>query len=181
MSIPATVFLALVLSLDAFVAALGRGASLPAPSLGQALRIGAVFAGVEAVTPLLGWGLGLLAAAHVAAVDHWVAFALLTGAGLHMALMPGGATGSPGIWRTAVVALGTSIDAMAVGVSLALIGADILWVVLATGCATLVMSASGILAGRFVGQRLGRRAELLGGGMLILLGAHILLRHLGLI
>lgn len=181
--------LALSMSADAFCAAVGRGAS-HRPSPGQALRAGAVFGVVEAATPLLGWALGLAAAAAIQAVDHWIAFGLLAGVGLHMiwhALTDhrrreaprafGLATGG----RLALVAtaVGTSIDAAAVGVSLAFLEANIVVVALAIGLATFLMATIGMLIGRAAGPKLGARAELIGGIALILLGGKILFEHLG--
>lgn len=188
--------LALSMSVDAFVAALGKGAKSGAgteggsegenrPSLGFALRTGAIFGAVEAVTPLIGWALGQSASPHIAAFDHWIAFVLLVAVGLHMlvqACRPRAVgyavAGRVSVWITLATALGTSIDAMVVGVSLAFLDVNILVVAAAIGCATLVTSTSGVLLGRFIGQRYGRIAEGTGGSILIALGSVILLQHL---
>lgn len=176
--------LALSMSVDAFIASLGKGAAERRPGLGAALRTGAIFGAVETATPLIGWAAGVAASRHVAAVDHWVAFCLLGAVGAHMifqALARRGEAASPARasgWGTALTALGTSIDAMAVGVSLAFLQVNIVLVALAIGATTLLMSATGVLAGRLVGRRLGRIAELGGGVALIGLGAAILLEHL---
>lgn len=180
--------LALGMSIDAMVAALGRGAAMRRPSLGTALKTGAIFGAVEALTPLLGWAMGIAAASYVQAVDHWIAFVLLGGVGGRMAVAAlrrdptaqGEAEAAPtaSLAMLLLTAVGTSIDAMAVGVSLAFLDVDILTIALAIGLATALMSTGGILAGRLLGQRFGRYAEIVGGIALIGLGTAILIEHL---
>ena len=178
-----TAVLAFSMSADAFAAALGKGAALDRPDLGEALRAGLVFGTIEAIMPLLGWAAGLAASEYITAIDHWIAFALLTVLGAKM------------IWESArrpealqkpsrhslrvlaTTAIATSIDAMAVGVTLAFIDADIVPVVLAIGCATFLMTTVGILIGRLIGEKFGRIAEAIGGLGLIVIGAKILLEH----
>lgn len=176
--------LAVSMSVDAFVACLGKGAAQSRAGLGQALRTGAIFGAVEAITPLIGWGAGVAANRYVEAVDHWIAFALLTAVGLHMLFQAlsrdtEAAPAPSTLWRTLLTAIGTSIDAMAVGVSLAFLQVNILWIALAIGVTTMTLSTSGLLAGRLLGRRFGRIAEMFGGAALIGLGGSILLRHLG--
>ena len=176
--------LALGMSVDAFAAALGCGATTPREGrIGTALRTGLVFGAIEAATPVIGWAMGLLAAGTVEAVDHWIAFGLLAAVGGRMLFEaarraaetpPSGR--SP--WMLMATAFGTSIDAMAVGVSLAFLEVNIWVVALAIGAATFCMATGGMLAGRLLGQRLGRIAEALGGVALILLGSAILYEHL---
>ena len=177
------VLLALSMSTDAFAAAVGKGARLDRPGLGEALRTGLIFGSVEAATPLIGWGLGKAASRFIAAYDHWIAFAILTLVGGKM------------IWDAAarepeeekpkshslpvlvLTAIGTSIDALAVGVTLALIGANIVVNALAIGATTFVMVTIGMLTGRFLGEKFGRYAEAAGGVVLILIGIAILAEH----
>ena len=175
--------LAVSMSIDAFVAALGRGASGPRPSFGQVLRTGAIFGAVEMLAPLIGWAAGLAASRHLAAVDHWIAFALLGAVGAHMIFQAlsrdaGAPRRAAGLWATVVTALATSLDAMAVGVSLAFLEVNIIVIAAAIGAATLVMSSTGLLAGRLLGARFGRGAEILGGLALFALGALIVTEHL---
>ena len=175
--------LAVSMSVDAFVASLGRGASQARPSLGVALRTGALFGLVEALFPVLGWAAGLASSRYVAAVDHWIAFALLAAVGLHMVLQarrPADAApqGHMPVWSVLATAVATSIDALAVGVSLAVLQVNIVVIALATGLTTMVLSATGLLAGRRLGHRFGRWAETFGGIALVGLGLTILLRHL---
>lgn len=175
--------LAVSMSVDAFVACLGKGATQQRTGFGSALRTGAIFGTVEAITPLLGWLAGVAANQYVAAVDHWIAFALLSAVGLHMMLQAlnrkaeeAPRPASP--WRTVVTAIGTSIDAMAVGVSLAFLQVDILVIALVIGMTTMAMGTTGMLAGRLLGQRFGRIAEVTGGLALLALGTIILAEHL---
>ena len=175
--------LAVSMSVDAFIAALGKGAATRRPTLGHALRTGAIFGAVEALTPLIGWALGLAASRYVQTVDHWIAFLLLGAVGVHMLLQARkGATEEAAsgatLWATVLTAVGTSIDAMAVGVSLAFLQVNIVLIALAIGATTMVMSSTGVLAGRFLGRRFGRVAEAMGGGALIGLGSLILFEHL---
>lgn len=175
--------LAVSMSVDAFIASVGKGASAHRPSFGNAIRTGAIFGIVEATTPLIGWAAGVAASQYVAKVDHWIAFSLLAAVGAHMviqALMRNGEEepASSSLWTTVVTAVGTSLDAMAVGVSLAFLDVNIFIIASAIGIATMVMSATGMLAGRFLGQRFGRIAEAIGGCALFGLGAMILFEHL---
>lgn len=179
--------LAVSMSVDAFAVSVGRGAALGRPRIREALRTGAVFGIVEAITPVLGWLAGLAASSLIEAVDHWIAFALLAAVGIHMlyaASRPADAAddaAKTGRSFTVLLAtaIGTSLDAMAVGVSLALLDIDIVTVAIAIGIATFLMSSGGMLVGRLVGARLGRVAEALAGIALIGLGLSILYQHLG--
>ena len=185
MNLIALCLLALAMSTDAFAAAIGKGASLRNPPLLDALKIGLIFGSIEAVTPLIGWSVGHLAAGYVQAWDHWIAFTLLVGLGLHMIRESlGGQEDEPrrsarqGIIRVAITALGTSIDAMAVGVSLAFVEVNILLAASLIGLATFMMVTLGIMLGRVLSNLIGKRAELAGGVVLILVGCWILASHL---
>ncbi len=176
--------LALAMSTDAFAAAIGRGAAMSGPRRAEALRAGLVFGTVEAITPLVGWLLGSAAERHIEAWDHWIAFALLSGLGLHMiwkATRGAGADhGRPrrsGLWTLALAGLATSIDAMAVGVGLAFVEVNILAVAATIGLCTFAMVTLGILTGSALGALIGRRAEVLGGVILIVVGATIVYEH----
>lgn len=183
MTIPAALLLALSLSMDSFAAALTRGAACTRVELREALRIATAFAAFQAVAPLLGWALGTGFAEHLAAFDHWVAFALLAAIGAKLfrdGLVGGPAT--PGAVRLstlglAALALATSIDAAAVGISLALLPVDILATALLIGGVTFAVSLGGTLLGRLAAPALGPRALILGGVGLIGLGVKILFDH----
>lgn len=174
--------LAFSMSVDAFIAALGRGAAARRPGMLRALKTGAVFGIVEAATPLIGWTLGRAASRHIEAWDHWIAFGLLSAVGLHMAreaLRPGAERPSPSSFRTTLLtAIGTSVDAMAVGVSLAFLEVNILLVALVIGLTTMAMSTAGLLAGHLLGRGFGRIAGVAGGIALAGIGAAILSGHL---
>ncbi|WP_427789625.1 manganese efflux pump MntP family protein [Brevundimonas diminuta] len=190
MSPIAIAVLSLSMSADAFAAAIGRGAQ-HRPTVSQALRSGLVFGVVEAITPLIGFALGVAAADFVEAVDHWIAFGLLGAVGLKMiweALKRDEAEAdadahpaSRGLLALVATAVGTSIDAGAVGVGLALLNANIWLIAFCVGFTTFVMATVGLLIGKIAGTRLGRVAELIGGLALIALGCKILLEHLGVL
>ena len=175
------------LSVDAFAAAVGKGATGKRPRFLDALRVGAVFGAFEALTPVVGWAIGLAFAGWIQAVDHWVAFAMLAAVGSHM-LWQATRTAAPGIVEIAsarrgfvalaATALATSIDAMAVGVSLALLDVDIATACIVIGSVTTVVATCGVLLGRHAGPYLGRYAEMLGGLALIGIGSMILYQHL---
>lgn len=179
------VLIGLAMSTDAFAAAVGQGAAMRRPCLRDALRAGLLFGVIEGLTPVIGWLLGTAAARYITAWDHWIAFGVLLALGLHMiwhGVRPGADDGAAprrdGGWRMAALALGTSIDALAVGVSLAFLDAPIGVVALVIGLCTLVMVTLGILLGRALGAVAGRRAELLGGLVMIAVGTAILYEHL---
>jgi manganese efflux pump family protein len=179
----AIIVLAFSMSADAFAAALAKGSVLDRPQLSEALRSGIVFGTVEAITPLIGWGAGLAASAYITEIDHWIAFTLLGGIGAKMIwdsvrhaperIRPN----RNSIGTLLVTAIGTSIDAMAVGIGLAFLSVNIIVVALSIGAATLTMTTIGILVGRLLGEKFGRVAEALGGVGLILLGTKILIEH----
>ena len=191
MSPIAIVILSLSMSADAFAAAIGRGAK-HRPTLPQALRSGLVFGVIEAITPLIGFALGVAAAAFVAAIDHWIAFGLLGAVGGKMiweALKPedeaeedesaAGKAASRGLVALVATAVGTSIDAGAVGVGLALLGENIWLIAASIGFTTFVFTTVGMLIGKAVGTKFGKKAELLGGIALIGIGCTILAEHMG--
>lgn len=182
-----TLVIAFAMSTDAFAAAVSKGASLTRPKFSEAIRTGAIFGFIEALTPLIGWGLGSVAAPYVEAWDHWIAFGMLLVLGLHMAYngLKGGdededapARTRHSFWLLAATGFATSIDAMAVGVSLAFINNNIFVTAAAIGMATLVMVTLGVMVGRVLGAIAGKRAEVLGGVALVCIGSLILYEHL---
>lgn len=187
---PVTVFaLSLSMSVDAFAVAIGRGATVQSTRLSEALRTGLVFGVVEAVTPFIGWLFGIAANGWVADYDHWLAFILLICVGLHMiqaAVWPGadsasGAGTRPPFVLLMATALGTSLDAMAVGLSLAFIDVGlrgILAVSLGVGLTTFALAVTGMVLGHRIGNRFGKMAEILAGLVLCLIGSNILHAHL---
>lgn len=186
MNLASTALLAMAMSTDAFAAAVGKGTALQKPRWSEALRTGAIFGVIEAITPVVGWALGLAASSYVKTWDHWIAFTLLLVLGARMIL---GALRTPdeqeaakptrhGFWLLAVTGFATSIDAMAVGVGLAFLDIGILPVAAAIGFATFAMVTLGVMVGRVLGKFAGRWAEAIGGVLLIGIGAAILYEHL---
>ncbi|MTH47178.1 manganese efflux pump MntP [Intestinirhabdus alba] len=184
MNITATVLLAFGMSMDAFAASIGKGATLHKPKFSEALRTGLIFGAVETLTPLVGWVMGVLANKFVLEWSHWIAFVLLVFLGGRMViegLREGDEEASPpqrhGFWLLVTTAIATSLDALAVGIGLAFLQVNIIATALAIGCATLIMSTLGMMIGRFIGPLLGKRAEIVGGLVLIGIGAQILWAH----
>ncbi|SEB24803.1 Putative Mn2+ efflux pump MntP [Variovorax sp. YR216] len=174
------------MSTDAFAAAVGKGTALQKPRWSEALRTGAIFGVIEAITPVVGWALGFAAADYVKTWDHWIAFTLLFVLGGRMiwaaALKPEEAEVEKprrhSFWLLAVTGFATSIDAMAVGVGLAFLNVNILPVAAAIGFTTFAMVAIGVMVGRVLGSVVGRWAEGMGGILLIGIGTAILYEHL---
>jgi putative Mn2+ efflux pump MntP len=187
MNFLATTALALAMSTDAFAVAVGKGAALQRPHLREALRTGAIFGIIEGLTPVIGWAMGHFAAPYVEAWDHWIAFILLGVLGLRM-IHEGLSNAdeqddekpsSHSFWLLAVTGFATSIDAMAVGVGLAFIDANIVTTAGAIGLSTFIMVTIGVMVGRGLGKLVGKRAELVGGLVLIAIGSLILYEHIG--
>jgi putative Mn2+ efflux pump MntP len=151
------------------------------------LRTGAIFGVIEAVTPLVGWLIGSVAANYASEWDHWIAFTLLAGLGARMMWVGFRSDESDiderpeshSFWLLALTGLATSIDALAVGVGLAFVDVHIGWVAAAIGLATFMMVSVGVMLGRVLGAIAGRRAEILGGLLLIGIGAAIVYEHVG--
>ena len=185
MNLSATILPAFGMSMDAFAASIGKGATLHKPKFSEAVRTGLIFGAIETLTPLVGWGLGMLASQFILEWNHWIAFILLVFLGGRM-IVEGfrgdsdEACEAPhrhGFWLLVTTAFATSLDAMAVGVGLAFLQVSIVTTALAIGCATFIMSTLGMMVGRFIGPLLGKRAEILGGIVLIGIGSEILWSH----
>jgi manganese efflux pump family protein len=189
MNLASIALLAFSMSTDAFAAAIGKGLALQRPHWREALRTGLIFGVIEALTPVIGWALGRVAASYVERWDHWIAFALLGGLGVRMIVASLRAPDTDddakptrhGFWLLAVTGLATSIDAMVVGASLAFIDVEIVPIAAAIGLATLVMVSAGVMLGRVLGRMAGRWAEAIGGMLLIGIGTTILFEHLRLV
>ena len=180
------------MSTDAFAAAVGKGAAMRKPRLFDALRAGLIFGVIEAITPIIGWLLGRAASQYVQAFDHWIAFGLLGVLGTHMiiaGLKPDNEAEADGdtdeageqhksFWTLAATGFATSIDAMAIGVGLAFLDVHIGVVALVIGLCTMTMVTIGIMLGRALGALVGKRAEIIGGVILIVIGCAILYEHL---
>lgn len=191
MSFVSNAIMAFSMSTDAFAAAISKGAgSSRSPSIKEALYTGILFGVVESITPIIGWGVGVAASGFIAAIDHWIAFLVLGFVGIKMIFasfdnkccplgLPLKPATKPGMLL--LTAIGTSIDALVVGISLAFVNTNILVIAGAIGFATFLMVTIGMLAGQYLGTKVGRVAEGLGGLGLIFIGTDILLTHLGLL
>ena len=177
------------LSMDAFAVAVCHGLSMPKLNLHHGAVIALFFGGFQALMPFLGWLLGSQFAQYIESVDHWVAFGLLALIGGNMireALSPEDEEESAcpaadrlDLKRLFMMAVATSIDALAVGITFAFFSVPIGPAVSIIGVTTFCISLGGVVIGNFFGTRYKQRAELTGGIVLILLGAKILLEHLG--
>ena len=181
--------LAVGLSMDAFAVSVCKGLSMKKATWKEGTVCGAWFGGFQALMPLLGFFLGTLFADAIKAFDHWVAFALLALIGLNMLKEAFGKeeccndSGADLSVKTMfVMAVATSIDALAVGISLAMAGNVNIYVAIALiGVTTFVLSAAGVKIGNIFGSRYEKGAQIAGGVILTLLGTKILLEHLGVL
>lgn len=179
-----TLTTSLALSADAFAASVARGTSVTSVRLVGALKTGSLFGTSEGMMCLVGWALAHSFGGIIDIVDHWIALALLCIVGVRMVLeslqvddLPGEAVAGPqGLRTTLLTAIGTSIDAAAVGVTFALAGIGA-WVVLLVGTTSFAMSTAGCLIAPRVESYLGRYAEAIGGLVLIAIGISIFVDH----
>jgi len=177
---------AVALAMDAFAVAIASGISLRRVTGRQTLRMAWHFGMFQALMPFAGWSAGHAIVSRVENIDHWIAFGLLVFVGLRMvrsAWRPEDhLEGRPDPTRGAtllLLSLATSVDALAVGLSLSLLGVDILWPAVVIGAVCFAFTACGLHLGRLVGahSRIGRWAELAGGIILLAIGLKILQDH----
>ena len=183
--------LAIGVSMDAFAVSICKGLATRKAGLREMGACGLWFGGFQALMPLIGFFLGALFSAAIVAFDHWVAFGLLAFIGGNMlkeALSKDECeccddhNGDFGFKTMFVMAIATSIDALAIGVSMALAGNVNIWVAISLiGVTTCLTSALGVKIGNVFGAKFEKKAQLAGGIILILLGTKILLEHLGVI
>jgi len=183
--------LAVGVSMDAFAVSICKGLAMQKATLKAGLTCGLWFGGFQALMPTIGFFLGTLFAEAIQAVDHWVAFVLLGIIGINMlkeALEKKDAcccdehNADLSVKTMFLMAVATSIDALAVGISLAMAGSVNIWVAaLFIGICTFGFSAAGVKIGNVFGSRFEKKAQVAGGVILIVLGLKILLEHLGVI
>ena len=182
--------LALGVSMDAFAVSICKGLAMKKAGLKEGLTCGVWFGGFQAIMPLTGFFLGTLFAEAIQAVDHWVAFILLGFIGVNMLKEAfdrecdccEGHDADLSVKTMFVLAVATSIDALAVGISLAMVGnVNIYTAVILIGLFTCGMSAVGVKIGNVFGSRFEKKAQMAGGLILIALGLKILLEHLGIL
>ena len=182
------ILLAIGLAADAFAVAIGQGAVVRTHPWRSALTVGAAFGAAQAIAPLIGWSLTLVLAGLIESVDHWIAFVLLAIVGAKMVWEgfkkdPPGEESDPGKekvaggWTLLMLAVATSIDAAAAGITLPALGAPILLSVAAIGLITFALSTAGVMIGRAGAKALGSQAEIIGGLILIVIGAKVLIDH----
>lgn len=177
------IIIALGLAMDAFAVSLGKGLALERVVPRHALTAGIWFGGFQALMPIIGYYLGYSFSDVVHSIDHWIAFALLLLIGGNMIREAiwgdqKSHNGDFGVRNMLLMAFATSIDAMAVGISMAFLGINIWRAAAIIGIITLLLSATGIYLGRSVGSKLGDKAGIIGGIVLIAIGTKILIEHL---
>ena len=184
--------LAVGLSMDAFAVSICKGLAMKKATLKAEATCGLWFGGFQMLMPIIGFFLGSLFAEAIEAFDHWVAFGLLVIIGINMlkeALEKEDESGDDpekdadlSVRTMFLMAVATSIDALAVGISLAMVGSVNIWLAAAfIGICTFLLSALGVKIGNVFGSRYEKKAEFTGGVILILLGVKILLEHLGVL
>lgn len=177
--------LAIGVSMDAFAVSIGKGLTARRVSWREALKVGFWFGGFQALMPVIGYYLAFSFADLVTKVDHWIAFGLLLLIGGNMireALEKDEAQkevdASFGFRTMLILAIATSIDALAVGISFAFLQAPLWSSIIIIGLTTFAFSVVGLLIGKKVGDRFHKGAEILGGLILIAIGVKILIEHL---
>ena len=179
------------LSMDAFAVSICKGLSMRKVNKKQCLVIGLFFGGFQALMPFIGWVLGSQFEQYITSIDHWIAFILLGFIGGKMVVeairekdeaVEVGEMDPPLDFKEMfILAIATSIDALAVGITFAFLQVPIVEAISVIGITTFVISVIGVYVGNFFGNRYKKKAELAGGMILILIGVKILLEHLGIL
>lgn len=190
MGVVELLILAAGLSMDAFAVSVCKGLAMKKAGAKELCIVGCWFGGFQALMPLIGYLLGTAFEQYITSFDHWIAFALLTLIGANMLREAfskdeeESAGASLSFGTMLVLALATSIDALAVGITLTFLVESIgylIFAVLSIGIITFILSAIGVRVGNLFGVRYKKGAVISGGVILILLGVKILLEHLGVI
>ena len=179
------------LSMDAFAVSICKGLSMRKVNKKQSLVIGLFFGGFQALMPFIGWLLGSRFEQYITSIDHWIAFILLGFIGGKMvveairekdeAVEVRKMDPPLDLKEMFILAIATSIDALAVGITFAFLQVPIVEAVSIIGITTFVISVIGVYVGNFFGNRYKKKADLAGGIILILIGLKILLEHLGIL
>lgn len=181
--------MAVALSMDAFAVSVCKGFTVKNITPGKTITVGLYFGIFQALMPLLGYLLAGIFKEQIMEYDHWVAFLLLSGLGIKMLIeayskdqeLPDENSDSVRFLVMIPLAVATSLDALAAGISLSFLEVDILSAVLFIGIVTFLLSLVGVKVGHAFGMKYQRKAEVAGGVILILLGVKILLEHLEVI
>lgn len=187
MSILEILLIGAALSMDALAAAICKGLSMKKVNYSHAFIIALFFGGFQALMPLLGWLGGSYAKTYIEHFDHWIAFGLLLFIGVNMikeALAGEDETASEDEYRLdyrelLLMAVATSIDALAVGIAFAMDDVNIGAACTLIGCTTFVFSFAGVAIGNKIGAKFQNKAQIAGGIVLIFIGLRILAEHLG--
>lgn len=176
--------LAVSLSMDAFAVAICKGLAFGRIRLRQALVVGLYFGVFQAAMPTIGYFLGMGFRQYIESFDHWIAFGLLAFLGARMIIeaVRGGeeeVSSSLDIREMTLLAIATSIDALAAGISLSVLDASIGTAALFIGIITFTLSVVAVYIGGYIGAKFKKPAELAGGAALVLLGIKVLIDHLG--
>lgn len=176
--------IAVGLSMDAFAVSVCKGLAMPKCTFKKAAIVGLWFGGFQALMPAIGYVLGAQFQEAIASIDHWIAFVLLALIGgnmIHEALDNDEeeADASLNVKTMFLLAVATSIDALAIGITFAFLKVNIIPAVCFIGIVTFIISFAGVKIGNIFGARYKNKAEIVGGIILILLGLKILLEHLG--
>lgn len=178
------------LSMDAFAVAVSKGLSMQKINMKGAFIIALFFGVFQAIMPLIGWAVAIRFEKYIVAVDHWIAFVLLAGIGTKAIIgavkdIRSGNTETGEFQlkygELTILAVATSIDALAVGISFGCLNVNIWSSISIIGATTFVLSLLGVLIGNRFGSKFKAKAEIAGGIILILIGIKILLEHLGVI
>ena len=176
------------LSMDAFAVSICKGLGMEKVNKKQAFVIGLYFGGFQALMPLIGWFLGIRFQQYITSIDHWIAFVLLVFIGGKMIVE---AVRDPDVEEIGkkdppldhkemfLLAVATSIDALAVGITFAFLDTPIVEAII--GLTTFFLSILGVVVGNFFGTRYKKKAEIVGGIILVAIGVKILLEHLGIL
>jgi putative Mn2+ efflux pump MntP len=184
-SFGAILLLSVGLAMDATAVAAARGVAAARLETRDVLLVAALFGGFQALMPLIGWLIGSRIGSIAQTWDHWIAFAVLAGLGGKMlwesrtkTAPHAAAPQALGMRMLLILAIGTSLDALAVGVTLPMLNAPLLLSLTTIGITTAALSALGLVAGKRLGAALGPRFDVLGGLLLIGFGLKILIEHL---
>jgi putative Mn2+ efflux pump MntP len=176
--------IALIMAMDAFAVCLGAGTLRQTNGARPTFRLSFHFGLFQFLMPVFGWFAGTTIVRYIAAYDHWVAFGLLAFVGIRM-IRSGFDSSSESYkidpsrgWSLVMLSIATSIDALAIGLSLALIGVTIWYPAVVIGVVTGLVSWLGLRLGNVLGGKLGKRMEIVGGIVLILIGVRILIAHI---
>ena len=180
-----TLLIAIALAMDSFSVSIANGLATKQFKTTNALKIGAFFGFFQVIMPIIGWYAGAHILDLISEFDHWIAFFLLAGIGLRM-VYESIKQNSKSIIRSfslkvlLMLSIATSIDALAVGLSLFVLNVSIMTLAVATGIITFTLSFFGVYLGGKFGSMLRNKVEALGGIILIIIGIRILLEHLGI-